>query len=38
MSNAKDEVNVSKMYRNEALISKDEFIQKYNISRQRITN
>ena len=38
MANTKEDVDINKMYANESKISKDEFIQKYIISENGITN
>ena len=35
MSNTKEEVNVSKMYGEECMLSKNDFIQKYRVSDKR---
>lgn len=32
MSNSKDEVNISKLYGEDCLLSKDEFIKKHNLN------
>ena len=38
MANTKEDVNINKMYASESKISKDEFIQKYKITENGITN
>lgn len=38
MANTKEDVNINKMYASESKISKDEFIQKYKIAENGITN
>lgn len=38
MANTKEDVDINKMYANESKISKDEFIQKYRIKENGITN
>ena len=38
MANTKEDVDINKMYANESKISKDEFIQKYKITENGITN
>ncbi len=38
MANTKEDVNINKMYASESKISKDEFIQKYRIKENGITN
>ncbi len=35
MVNSKEEVNISKMYGQECILSKDEFIKKYNVIEKR---
>ncbi len=35
MSNTKEEVNVAKMYGQECILPKDEFIKKYNVEEKR---
>lgn len=37
MANIKDEVNISDLYKNECLLSKDEFLKKYNINSTGLT-
>ena len=38
MANTKEDVDINKMYANESKINKDEFIQKYRIKENGITN
>lgn len=35
MANTKEEVNISKMYGQECILPKDEFIKKYKVTEKR---
>lgn len=36
MANSKEEVNIEKMYGQECILSKEDFIQKYHVKKERI--